>query len=260
VTTRITYHGVACYEAVGPRGRVLLDPFLTGNPVADVGPGDLATPTVILASHAAWDHMQDAAAVALRTGAPVVCGTDTAALLREAGVPDEQIRMTVWGIRVKVGDIVVHPVECHHWSQARLADGQVITGVPMGFVVETEPGVSVYHFGDTAVFGDLALIGKLHRPTVGLLGVTQPWSLVNPGAGEVVTGEMNPQEAALAAELLGVRYAVATHYDDPEHRDVKEFLDLVPREDTTGARVPLALRPGETLVIDGEHHTVEEAA
>ena len=133
-----------------------------------------------------------------------------------------------------------------------------VSGTPMGFVVETEPGLVVYHFGDTAIFGDLALIGRLHRPTVGLLGCTQPWSLVADGAGEVVTGEMNPAEAALAAELLGVRYAVATHYERSDHPDVKAFLDAVTREDTTGVRVGLALDAGQTLTIDGDDHRVEE--
>jgi L-ascorbate metabolism protein UlaG (beta-lactamase superfamily) len=200
--------------------------------------------------------MQDAAPVALRTGAPVVCGTDTALLLKEAGVPDAQIRRTIWGIQVRVGGIVVKPVFCAHWSQAVLADGSIVTGMPMAFVVETEPGVSVYHFGDSAITKEMELIGALHKPTVGLLGVTQPWSLVAPGGGEVVTGEMNPVEAALAAEMLGVRYAVATHYEDADHPDVREFLKTVPERDSSGCRVPLALRPGQTLVLDGDDYEV----
>lgn len=259
MSTRITFHGVACYEASSSRGRVLFDPFFDGNTVATVTADDLEAPDVILASHAAWDHMDGAARVALRTGAPVVCGTDTAALLREAGVPDEQIRVTVWGICVEVGGFLIRPVECRHWSQARLADGRVITGTPLGFIVELEPGVRVYHFGDSAVFGDMRLIRDLYQPTVGLLGCTQPWSLVAPGPGRVVTGEMDPEEAALAAELLGVRYAVATHYDTPDHDDVRAFLAAVPRHDSSGTRVPLALWSGETLVIDGDRHTVEGA-
>jgi L-ascorbate metabolism protein UlaG (beta-lactamase superfamily) len=259
VTTRITFHGVACYELAGPLGRVLLDPFLTGNPVADVGPDDLPAPDVILASHAAPDHMGDAARVALRTGAPVVCGTDTAALLLEGGVPERQIRRTVWGIRVRVGPITVNPVYCAHWSQARLGDGSTVTGTPMGFVVSVEDGVPVYHFGDSALTQEMALIGTLHRPVVGLLGVTQPWSLVAPGGGEVVTGEMSPTEAALAAELLGVRYAIATHYEDAEHADVKTFLEAVADRDASGSRMALALRPGEALVLDGAEHRVVPA-
>jgi L-ascorbate metabolism protein UlaG (beta-lactamase superfamily) len=259
VTTRITYHGVACYELVGPLGRVLVDPFLTENPVADVAADDLPAPDIILASHAAWDHMGDAARVALRTGAPVICGTDTAALLLEAGLPESQIRRTVWGIRVRIGPITVHPVYCAHWSQGRLADGAAITGTPMAFVVAVQYGVPIYHYGDSAITREMELIGRLHRPVVGLLGVTQPWSLVAPGAGEVTSGEMAPAEAALAAELLGVRFAVATHYDDPDHADVKAFLTAAAEVDTSGQRVPLALRPGQTLILDGDAHQVVPA-
>ena len=258
MTTRITYHGTSCYFVESPRGRILMDPFLTSSTSADVGPDDVGEPDVIVVSHAAWDHMQDAAPVALRTGAPVICGTDTARLLREAGLPDAQIRTTTWGIRVRVGDLVIKPVFCAHWSQAVLADGSVITGTPMAFVVETEPGVGVYHFGDSALTKEMELIGRVHQPTVGLLGVTQPWSLVAPGGGEVVSGEMNPVEAAMAAEMLGVRYAVATHYEDPDHDDVKSFLAEVPRHDSTGTRVALALRAGHVLAVGLDSYEVTE--
>jgi len=256
VTTSVTYHGTSCYLIESPRGRVLMDPFLSSSSSADIGPDEIADPDVILVSHAASDHMQDAAPVALRTGAPVICGTDTALLLREAGVPEHQIRTTVWGIRIRVGELVIKPVYSAHWSQAVLADGSIVTGTPMAFVVETEPGVSVYHFGDSAVTKEMELIGRVHRPTVGLLGVTQPWSLVAPGAGEVVSGEMHPSEAAMAAEMLGVRYAVATHYEDADHQDVKAFLGEVPRHDSSGRRVALALRPGQTLAIDHDSYEV----
>ena len=259
MTTTLTFYGVACFEAAGPAGRVLFDPFLTGNPVAPCGPGDLAAPDVILVSHAAFDHMGDAAAVALRTGAPVVCGADTAELLKAQGVPGSQLRATVWGIQVQVGSLLVQPVECHHWSVAKLPDGRLVTGIPMGFVVETEPGCRIYHFGDTAIFGDLRLIGELYRPTVGLLGCTQPWSLVAPGAGQVVTGEMSPGQAALAADMLGVSLAVACHYEDPDHPDVDTFLAEVPKADSTGERRALALRAGQSLVLDGSEITLREA-
>ena len=256
MTTTITCHGTSCYLIGSPRGQVLMDPFLSGSSSADVGPDEVGDPDVILVSHAAWDHMQDAAPVALRTGAPVICGSDTALLLREAGVPEQQIRKTTWGIRVRVGDLVIKPVFCAHWSQAVLADGSIVTGVPMAFVVETEPGISVYHFGDSAITKEMELIGEIHQPTVGLLGVTQPWSLVAPGGGEVVSGEMNPAEAAIAAEMLGVRYAVATHYEDAGHQDVKTFLDEVPQRDSSGRRVALALRPGQTLFLDENSYEV----
>jgi L-ascorbate metabolism protein UlaG (beta-lactamase superfamily) len=262
MTTRVRYLGIAAYEVSGPDRRILVDPFLTGNPVAPCDAAALERPDVILVSHPPVDHLGDAAEIAIRTRAPVVCGTDSAALLRDRGVPPEQIRTTTWGIQVEVGGVHIWPVESHHWSQARLADGSVITGTPLGFVFETEPGLRVYHFGDSALFGDMALIGRLIRPSVGILGCTQPWPLVpasSPGAGTILTGEMTPDEAALAAELLGVRYALASHYVDSDHRDVRRFLTSVPDHDTTGRRVPLALDPGQTLVIAGEGYRIEDA-
>lgn len=262
MTTRIRYLGIAAYEVEGPTGRFLIDPFLTGSPVAPVRHDELERPDVILITHAAIDHFGDAAEIALRTGAPVVCGPDSAALLRDRGVPASQVRTTIWGIQVRVGGIHVKPVECHHWAQTKLGDGTMAIGWPLAFVVETEPGVAVYHYGDSAISLNMQLIGRLHRPTVGLLGCTQPKPLLsafNAGAGEVLTGEMSPDEAALAAEFLGVRYAVATHYVDAADIDVTDFLAAVPRHDSSGRRVALALEAGQVLEINGEAHRVLDA-
>ena len=258
MSTTLSFLGVAGYDIVGPDYRILIDPCLTANPAAPVGPDDLQTPDVILVSHAAFDHLGDTAAIARRTGAPVVCGNDVRVLLLEQGLPSEQVRATVWGIVVEVGGVLVRPVECHHWSQAQLANGTVVSGVPLGFIVETEPGVCIYHYGDTAIFGDLRLIGELYAPTIGLLGCAQPRALADatPGPGRVVTGEMSPREAALAAEMLGVKLAVACHYLETTDPDVGAFLGLVRDYDTTGKRIGLALEPGQTLVVDGASYQV----
>ncbi len=256
MSTALTFLGIAGYDIAGPQHRILIDPCLSGNPAAPCGPDDLERPDVILVSHAAFDHLGDTAAIARRTGAPVVCGGEVRALLLEQGLPSEQVRATTWGIVVEVGGVLVRPVECHHWSQAQLADGSLVSGVPMGFIVETEPGVRLYHYGDTAIFSDLRLIGELYRPTVGLLGCSQPRALANatPGPGRLVSGEMSPREAALAAEMLGVRLAVAAHYLDAADPEVAEFLALVHAYDTSGTRAAVAPAPGDTLVIDGESH------
>jgi L-ascorbate metabolism protein UlaG (beta-lactamase superfamily) len=259
VTTRVRFLGVAGYEIESPLHRILVDPYLTGNPSAPTTPETIERPDVILVSHAAIDHLGDTAAIAARTRAPVICGADVRALLLEQGIPPERIRATVWGIVVRVGGVVVRPVECHHWSLAQLSGGRTVAGVPMGFIVETEPGLRIYHYGDTAIFDGLRLIGQLYRPTVAILGCTQPQCLLRQieGAGEVLSGELSPREAALAAEFLGVRLVIASHYLDlddgqgAEARDVAAFLAAVKELDTTGRREAVAPRVGETLVLNG---------
>lgn len=258
MATRLRFLGAAGFEIVGPAKRLLIDPFLTGNPVAPLGADELARPDVILVTHAAPDHLGDAGEIAARTGAPVVCGADTRALLIDRGLPPEQVRATIWGIVVEVGGVVVRPVESHHWSSARLSNGSVVTGTPLSFIVETEPGVRIYHHGDTAIFGDLRLIGELYRPTVGLIGCTHPKELtILPGPGRLLTGEMSPAEAAYAVELLGVPVAIATHYLNHEDPEIAEFLAEVERRLPAGACTAVAPRPGDWLVTDGQTVMVE---
>lgn len=258
MTTRIRFLGVAGYEIVGPAWRVLIDPYLSG-PVSAVKAAELERPDAILVSHAAYDHLGDTAAIARRTGSPVVCGGEVRTMLMEEGIPAEQIQATTWGIVVEVGGVTVRPVECHHWSQGRLRSGQFVTGVPMGFIVEPEPGIRVYHYGDTAIFSDLRLIGELYRPTVAILGCANPDELLAQavGPGRLLTGEMSPDEAALAAEWLAAPVAIASHYYDAEQSDVKAFLDAVPRHDSAGARQVLAPVLGETLSLVCRQGTIE---
>jgi len=257
VATRLTYFGAAGYEIVGPRHRILIDPFLSENPRAPVSPGDVEAPDVILVSHAAFDHYGDAALIAKRTGAPVVCDAAVREMLIDEGVPGGQIQATTWGIVTEVAGLAVRPVECHHWSSGTLADGRQVVGNPMAFIVETEPGVRIYHYGDTCVF-DMRLIGELYRPTVGLLGCTVPYELLErvPGPGRFLTGEMDADEAARVAEMLGVRIAVACHYLERD-AEVDRFLELVPRYDSTGSRIAVAPEVGDTLVVDGDRCQIE---
>jgi len=226
-----------------------MEPFLRNNPVAPYTPDDVPAPDVILVSHGAWDHFGDTAEIALRTGAPVVCPADVAEKLYEAGLPESQVRPVIWGVCYAFGDLVIRPVECHHWSSVTLRDGRIVTGVPLSFIVETEPGVRIYHFGDTTIFPGLRMIGELYAPTVGILGCAQTDGLPDPGAGALLTGEMNPDEAARAAEWLGVEHVIATHYLHPGP-EVDELARRVPIYDTTGRRAVHALRGGEAVAIE----------
>ena len=212
----IRFLGVAGFELIGPDKRILIDPYLTGNDFAPVSAEEIEAPDLILVSHGAYDHVGDAAAIAKRTGAPIVCGVDVRQKMIDEGVPEANVFATVWGVLVEAAGITVRPVECHHWSTVTLRDGTLVTGTPLAFIVEIEPGISVYHYGDSSVF-DMSLFGSLYRPSVGLLGCTLPYELEadpdgDPPACKFVSGEMSPKEAALVAEMLGVDVAVACHY------------------------------------------------
>ena len=147
MSTRVTFLGALGFEIVGPTSRILVDPFLSKNPKALISPDDLETPDVILVTDAAPDHYGDAVAIARRTGAPVVACPGVKLMLLDDGLPVEQIRSTMWGIRVKVGGVDIRPVENRHYSLGRLSDGQYITGQPLSYIFETEPGVRFYHAG-----------------------------------------------------------------------------------------------------------------
>ncbi len=255
MTTRLRFLGASGFEVVGPAVRLLFDPFLRHNPVAPTTPEEIEAPDLILVSHAAWDHLGDAAEIAKRTGAPIICPADVAELMYQEGVPSDQVRATIWGVCYEFGEIAVRPVENHHWTSATLRNGQFVPGVPLSFIVETEPGVRVYHFGDTALFPGMKMIGELYGPTVGILGCAQIENLPDPGAGRILTGEMNPDEAARAAEWLRLRHVIATHYMEPGP-ETEELRRRTPLYDSTGERVVHIPRAGDVIEIEpipGDH-------
>ena len=261
MSTSLTYHGAASYEIVSPTHTILIDPFLTGNPLAPCGPDDLRTPDVILVSHAAVDHYGDAPAVAKRTGAPVICDAAVRAKLIDDGVSPDQITPTTWGIVVEVAGIVVRPVECHHWSMATLSDGRTVVGNPIAFIVETEPGVRIYHYGDTCIF-DMRLIGELYRPTVGLLGCTLPRELsyLIPGPGTFLTGEMDPDEAARCGG--DARPRARRCLPLPRRRTRTSIASSSSSQATTRPETRRVVAPlvGETLVVEPGNHWIEGKA
>jgi len=251
MTTRLRFLGVAGYEVVAPQARILIDPFLSGNPLAPCRAEDLETPDVILVTHAPWDHLGDTADIALRTGAPVVCGPDVRLVLMDRGVPAAQIRATVWGVVVEVNGVVVRPIESRHWSMGRLSNEQHVAGIPLAYIVECEKDVRLYHFGDTA-FHDLSLVGATYQPTVGVLGCTVAQELVadDGGAGYVRTGEMTPSEAVSAARMLGLNVAVASHYL-AHNDDTDEWARLGKQAGADTGCTFLTPTVGDVVVTDG---------
>jgi L-ascorbate metabolism protein UlaG (beta-lactamase superfamily) len=252
MSTRIRFFGVAAYELITEAGQhILIDPFLDENPGSPVKSAELPRVDLILVSHAAVDHLGDTESIARRTGAPIICGGEVRAYLIDKGIPGEQIRATTWGIAVEVAGIKVQPLECHHWSQIKMPDGTFASGVPMAFIVYTDPGVRFYHYGDTAIFSDLKLQAELYQPTIGCIGIANPQEILHrsPMPGQMLTAEMSPLEGALAAQWLQLKTVLPCHYINPDCAEVREFERRLTLAKEAGAKVPrsIVLKPGETI-------------
>jgi L-ascorbate metabolism protein UlaG (beta-lactamase superfamily) len=165
----VTVHwlGHAAFEVVSAGGtRLLIDPFLTGNPTTPDSLKQLARyggankPAAILVSHSHFDHTQDVKAIATAGGVPVVGPYEWVQTL---GLPEAQNRGGSPGGTMKFGDVTVHLVPAMHSSDPG--------GRPLGFVLEFADGRTLYHTGDTWLFGDMALIEELYHPSILLFGV-----------------------------------------------------------------------------------------
>lgn len=159
----VTWLGHASFEVVSSGGtKLLLDPFLTQDPATPAEFKDLSRykPDAILVTHSHFDHVADAAAIAKQSGAPVIAAYELASTL---GLPEKQVMGGNVGGTFQIGDITIHMVPAMH--------GSTPGGRPVGFVLTFKDGRSLYHTGDTWIFGDMSLIQELYHPNILLLGV-----------------------------------------------------------------------------------------
>lgn len=243
----VTYYGNATFSVASPGTTVLVDPYLTENEECPWDASEVCDredPDAICVTHAAHDHVGEAADLAREEGIPVLTEPATARYLRSEGVPEERITTVIWGMEARIDDLSVRVLETRHAS-IREVDDELVSGVPLSFLFRRE-GASVYHMGDTSLFRDLETYGDLHEPDVVLVGVGQAYDAAAESEGPITPriSELTTGEAVLATRWLGADRAVPMHYIGDER---EQFLEAMADAEGVGEAVPLD--PGESLRV-----------
>jgi len=220
----VTYHGHNCVEFQGDAGKVIVDPFLTGNPLADCTPEDVNADAVLL-THAHGDHLGDAIAIAKRLEVPIISTFEVVNYCTAQGVDGHpmhiggQHRFDFGRVRLTVA---------HHGNTA--PDGQSL-GPACGFVIDFEP-TTVYFAGDTGLTLDMKLLD----------GVIETIDLACLPIGGNFT--MDIADAVRATEFIHPRMVMPIHYNTWPliEADPYEFAKRVHCD-------ALILKPGESAEV-----------
>ena len=229
MTIQVTWLSHSGFQMTIGDHKILIDPFLTGNPLATVTSEQVDADFIIL-SHGHGDHVGDAAAIANRTGATVIANFEIGSWLQQKhSVKNVHTLNTGGGVKLPFGRVEL--TLAYHSSS--LPDGSY-GGMPNGILILTDEGKNLYHAGDTSAFLDMQLIGE------------RGLDLAMLPIGDYFT--MGPEMSLRAIGLLKPKAVIPMHYNtfDPIAQDVVSWARRVQNE--TDAR-PVVLDPGGTFQL-----------
>ena len=169
---KITWFGHSSFGIQFADTKILIDPFLKGNPSFDEAGFDTAIDgtTHIVLTHGHGDHVGDTVEIAQKFDCPVIANYDLCMWLNAKGV--EHIDPTNTGGTVSHPGFTVTFVQAIHSSVHLDENGMShALGNPCGVVLNIKGEKTVYHMGDTDIFGDMALIHELHQPQIGIVPI-----------------------------------------------------------------------------------------
>ncbi len=231
IKVKIEYLGHSAFQITTEEGmKVLIDPFISGNPVCTKEVETL-NPDIILVTHGHVDHFGDTLEIANNSGATVIATHEIATFIQKQGL--NAIGMNIGGT-VSVNDLIsVTMTDARHSSGMDFLEDMEEGGVATGFVITLENGKKIYHAGDTGLFGDMKMvIGDIYQPDIALLPI-----------GDKFT--MGIEDAAVATAWLQSRIVIPMHYNTFEaiEQDANLFAQYV--EDASLGTFTVILQPGE---------------
>jgi L-ascorbate metabolism protein UlaG (beta-lactamase superfamily) len=239
----ITWLGHGSWRMDTPQGTLIyLDPWIKGNPACPITLAQITKADLVCVTHGHSDHLGNAIEIVHQTGATLVTLPEVAAYCSTHGIPyDQNGGCLHTGGSIVQKDVLIRAVYALHSSDIMGKEyAENNTLMPgsgcCGMILEPQGGQGVYFAGDTGVFGDMALIGKLYRPKVAVLPVGGKYT-------------MGVWEAAYAMELLGSEVLIPGHYNTfpSQMADIEELKRQV------AVRCPraqvVALQPGGTYTV-----------
>lgn len=229
---KITYYGHSCLFVEAEGKRVIIDPFLSGNPKATIAPEEVKVDAVLL-THAHSDHFGDTLAIARANDCPVVAVYELADYCQNQGVKAHH--MNTGGSHQFDGFKVKFTLAFH--SSSLDNDGKpVYLGQPAGILL-TMGGKTLYHAGDTALFGDMRIIGELNHIDIAALPI-----------GDGLT--MGPEDAAMAATWIRTKQVIPIHYNTFPglEQDPNQFRQLLSQKSQEEIETVI-LEPGASTTL-----------
>jgi L-ascorbate metabolism protein UlaG (beta-lactamase superfamily) len=227
----VTWLGHAAFRIDSPGGkRIYVDPWLS-NPKCPDAEKEPERVDLIALTHGHDDHVGETVDLAQRFDCPVVAMIELRDWLSTKGLSQDDEQAPNKGGTVEIDGVAITLTDAKH-SSSTFADGRPLyLGEPAGLVIRVD-GTRLYFAGDTCVFGDMQLIGRIYEPDVAILPIGGHFT-------------MDPREAAVALELLGVRRCIPCHYGT--------FPLLKGTPDELRALAPnvevLSPEPGETIEL-----------
>ena len=222
MTLKIAWYGHACFLIETDKAKLLVDPFLSGNPMSPVQADEIEV-DYILVSHGHGDHLGDTVEIAKRTGATVISNFEIQNWIVQQGIKNVHPQHIGGGFNYPWGRLKLTIAQ--HGSA--LPDG-TYGGNPCGFLFYIQ-GKKIYHACDTGLFFDMKLIGE-EGIDLAILPI-----------GDNFT--MGPDDALRAVKLIEPKQVVPVHYDtfDVIKQDPYDWAARVEKE--TSAKVTV-MKPG----------------